>query len=169
MTHNIVMSGDSRYCSFCGEVSTAGFSVVCKSALEQDKRKAEAAAAQDKVKTEAAAVQEKMKTEAAAAQEKMKTEAAAAQEKMRLATSIFIALITLAVTIFFFHGAVSWGDKTTDKVVSSLNAGFGKGRDGLGAVAVAVGVGNLAQLGPDNFVSAGISHLLSALRQRVHA
>ena len=136
MAHNIVTSGDSRYCSLCGEVSTAGFSVVCKSALEQ---------------------------------EKMKAEAATAQEKMRLATSIFIAIMTLAVTVFFFHGAVSWGDKTTDKVVSSLNAGFGKGRDGLGAVAVAVGAGNLAQLRPDNYVSAGICYLLSTLRQRVHA
>jgi hypothetical protein len=60
-------------------------------------------------------------------------------------------------------------DKKVDKVVTSLNAGFGKGRDGLGAVAVAVGAGNLAQLRPDNYVSAGIRHLLSALRQRVHA
>ena len=147
MAHNIVTSGDSRYCSSCGEVSTAGFSVVCKSALEE----------------------EKMKAEAAMEQEKMKAEAATAQEKMRLATSIFIAIMTLAVTVFFFHGAVSWGDKTTDRVVSSLNAGFGKGRDGLGAVAVAVGAGNLAQLRPDNYVSAGIRHLFSAIRQRVHA
>jgi hypothetical protein len=158
MTHNIVTSGDYRYCSLCGEVSTAGFSVVCKSALEQEKMKAEAAMEQ-----------EKMKAEAATAQEKMKAEAAAAQEKMRLATWIFIALITLAVTVFFFHGAVSWGDKTADKVVTSLNAGFGKGRNGLGAVAVAVGAGILAQLGPDNYVSAGIRHIFSALRCLVRA
>jgi len=147
MAHNIVVSGGFRYCSLCGEESTDGYGAVCKSALEQEKMKADAAAALDKIKADAAA----------------------ALEMMRLATYLSVALITLAVAVFFFQSAVSWGDKKVDKVVTSLNAGFGKQRDGLGAVAAAVGVGYLARLGPDNYVSAGFRHLLSALRRLVHA
>ena len=152
MSHNIVMTGESRFCSLCGEDSAAGFSKVCQAAFEHEK-----------LKLEAAAEQEKLKLKAAAEQEKLKLEAASARETRWQALWLIISLITLSVVVFFFHGAVAWGDQTTDKWVTSLNAGFGKGRDGLGAVAVAVGAGNLAQMGPHAYVAAGLRRLFSAL------
>ena len=87
----------------------------------------------------------------------------AAQERMRMATHLVIALITLSVTVYFFHGAVAWGDETTDKLVASMNAGFGKAQEGLKTIAAALGVGNLALLGPGTFLGAGLDKLVSAI------
>ena len=84
-----------------------------------------------------------------------------AQENKRLSVYILISLIVLGVTVYFLHGAVTFGNTTADKLASTMSDGFTKGQDGLKSVAAAVGGGNVALIGPNSFLGEGVRRFVS--------
>ena len=92
---------------------------------------------------------------------KVKLDATVAQENKRLSVYILISLIVLGVTVYFLHGAVTFGNTTADKLASTMSDGFTKGQDGLKSVAAAVGGGNVALIGPNSFLGEGVRRFVS--------
>ena len=92
---------------------------------------------------------------------KVKLDATVAQENKRLSVYILISLIVLGVTVYFLHGAVTFGNTTADKLASTMSDGFTKGQDGLKSVAAAVGGRNVALIGPNSFLGEGVRRFVS--------
>jgi hypothetical protein len=90
---------------------------------------------------------------------------------MTLATYIFIATVVLITTVYFFQGAVGWGDKTSDKVVRSMDGGFGNASKSVALVAKALAGGLAAMLGKSTFIGAFLlnagSGIIGLLRKLV--
>ena len=149
MAHSIQVTSGNYHCSLCGE--TSNFSSQCTGAVATENRRLEA---------------ENRRLAAAEAQEKLRLEAAVALQTKAIISNLLIAAMFLAVAVFYFHGAVDWGNNNVDKVTKSMDAGFDKGQKGLRSVGTAIFGGLMALLGKATFLGGLLRHMILSLLGR---
>jgi len=100
-------------------------------------------------------------------QENIKIEAAAALQRKMLFTFslalLVIATLFTAMSTYFLHVAVDWGNNNVNKVTKTMEGGLDKGNNGLKLLAKAVFGGFLALLGKATFLGDALQRMVSSL------